>query len=36
MAAVLAALDGGGGMFFRMLADRAAALTGPTVRGEPA
>jgi hypothetical protein len=29
MAAVLAALDGGGGTFFRMRADRAAALPGP-------
>src|SRR6266516_1021943 len=30
--AVLAALDGGGGMFFRMLADRAAALLPETER----
>ena len=35
--AVLAALDGGGGMFFRMLADRAAALLpdGARGRGQP-
>ena len=32
--AVLAALDGGGGMFFRMLADRAAALLPDGARGE--
>ncbi len=32
--AVLAALDGGGGMFFRMLADRAAALLPEGERGE--
>jgi hypothetical protein len=36
MAAVLAALDGGGGMFFRMLAGGPPRCPGRPVRSEPA